>query len=31
MPREALALAPHPTLTVEEMTRNLVEWGYAGA
>ena len=31
MPREALALAPHSTLTVEEMTRNLVEWGYAGA
>ena len=31
MPREALALAPHQTLTVEEMTRNLVEWGYAGA
>ena len=31
MPREALALAPHPTLTVQEMTRNLVEWGYAGA
>lgn len=31
MPREALALAPHSTLTVEEMTRNLVDWGYAGA
>jgi two-component system, chemotaxis family, protein-glutamate methylesterase/glutaminase len=31
MPREALAMAPHSTLTVEEMTRNLVEWGYAGA
>lgn len=31
MPREALALAPHQTLTVEQMTRNLVEWGYAGA
>lgn len=31
MPREALALAPHPTLSVEQMTRNLVEWGYAGA
>jgi two-component system chemotaxis response regulator CheB len=31
MPREALALAPHPTLTVEQITRNLVEWGYAGA
>ena len=31
MPREALALASHPTLSAEEMTRNLVEWGYAGA
>jgi two-component system, chemotaxis family, protein-glutamate methylesterase/glutaminase len=31
MPREALALAPHDALTVEEMTRRLVEWGYAGA
>lgn len=31
MPREALALAPHSTLTVEEMTRNLVEWVYVGA
>ena len=31
MPREALALAPHSALTVEEMTRNLIEWGYVGA
>lgn len=31
MPREALVLAPHSTLTVEEMTRNLVDWGYVGA
>jgi two-component system chemotaxis response regulator CheB len=31
MPREALARAPHDALAVEDMTRNLVEWGYAGA
>jgi two-component system chemotaxis response regulator CheB len=31
MPQEALSLAPHDALSVADMTRHLVEWGYAGA